>query len=182
MPSCQGGKDKQGNDRYVSSGCAGDQGIEPAAAKKNPDGYWKASRNNPIGSIGRAAGLNSPSNNLLGSASKNRLLGSLMHKYGVIPGYSEHGYQVAPLGNMAAVYREYKEIRGELAEADAYAVSKDNLGVPHLLSATQITIYHWSVFESHGLGRSVFGGTPFSGTLGDLMITRGIWCGRCDVE
>lgn len=154
--------------------------AQASLQRGDANGYWRNSPNNPIQDVGEGLDPNSSDGISKGSAAKDRLMTALMAKHGVIPGYNEHGVKIPPKGNMLAVFKDYNAIRISIARADAAAIRADRTGTPHLLSARQITLYHFKVFDRFGIDRQVFGGTPFTGTLNDLKFTTFIWCSQCD--
>lgn len=168
----------------MSGSCSGNCGVTSQAQaslqRSDANGYWRNSPNNPIQDVGEGANPDASDEGWKGSAAKDRLMSVLMAKHGVIPGYNEHGVKIPPKGDMRAVFKEYSTIRLALAREDAAAIRADRTGTPHLLSARQITLYHFRVFDRFGIDRQVFGGTPFSGTLKDLKFTTFIWCSQCD--
>ncbi len=76
----------------------------------------------------------------------------------------------------------------QLLELLLLAVSGDELGIPHLLSPSQIADYHHEVFASHSISPHVFGGTIGIPTmhLGTLSVSpnsySNLWCNGCDVK
>jgi RHS repeat-associated protein len=176
---CAGGGFVQG-----AGSCSGKCGVPSQAQaslqRGDANGYWRNSPNNPIQDVGEGANPDASDGGWKGSAAKDRLMSALMAKHGVIPGYNEHGVKIPPKGDMLAVFKEYSAIRLALAREDAAAIRADRTGTPHLLSARQITLYHFRVFDRFGINRQFFGGTPFSGTLKDLKFTTFIWCSQCD--
>lgn len=84
-------------------------------------------------------------------------------------------------------YDEYN-VNIKLMDAHADYVRADNIGVYGLLSDREIAQYHHDVFRSMGLPSSTFGGTPITGGLNDIPISRWImkkvggadWCSGCD--
>ncbi|WP_290982862.1 RHS repeat-associated core domain-containing protein [Ferrovibrio sp.] len=72
------------------------------------------------------------------------------------------------------------QIRVDLMRAHVIAVDSDARGAPGLLSPRQVAEYHHEVFVLHGLPATAFGGTPFTGRLGEANWTRAVWCNRCD--
>jgi RHS repeat-associated protein len=176
---CAGGGFVQG-----AGSCSGNCGVPSQAQaslqRGDANGYWRNSPNNPIQDVGEGANPDASDGGWKGSAAKDRLMSALMAKHGVIPGYNEHGVKIPPKGDMLAVFKEYSAIRLALAREDATAIRADRTGTPHLLSARQITLYHFRVFDRFGINRQFFGGTPFSGTLKDLKFTTFIWCSQCD--
>ena len=72
------------------------------------------------------------------------------------------------------------QVRVDLATAHIYFTDGDRLGVRGLLNPGQIAEYHHQVFDRHGLPPTTFGGTPFTGVVGEAWVTRPVWCGGCD--
>jgi hypothetical protein len=91
----------------------------------------------------------------------------------IVPGYSD---PKTVAGEIKSATNEYNKIRLEIAQASSAAV-KANGG--RSLSALQVAQYHWAVFHDHGLPRTTFGGTPFTGTALDIPILKGAWCATC---
>ncbi len=75
---------------------------------------------------------------------------------------------------------DINQVRIDLARAHIGAIDADTGGVIGLLNPVQIAIYHHAVFARYGLPSTAFGGTPFTGAVGEANITRLIWCGGCD--
>ncbi len=111
--------------------------------------------------------------------SKKWLIRALARKHGGSV-EAKTGSPTATKSQWKAIRKEYGVIRQGLATAHWNAVRNDTQGKPAHLSAQQIAQYHWRVFEAHGLSRTVFGGTPFTGTSADLYITKPFWCGGYD--
>lgn len=65
-----------------------------------------------------------------------------------------------------------------LARAHANAVRSDNVGVPGLLSASQIQRYHENYFRSIGMPASTFGGQTVGFNNDSFMD----WCRGCDTR
>ncbi|HEX7046956.1 MAG TPA: RHS repeat-associated core domain-containing protein, partial [Gammaproteobacteria bacterium] len=74
------------------------------------------------------------------------------------------------------------EVRTQLMNAHIRAVDSDKTGVLGLLNPEQIARYHHTVFERLGLPTTAFGGTPFTGAVGEANWTRTFWCRGCDWE
>ncbi|MBL4868076.1 MAG: RHS repeat-associated core domain-containing protein [Pseudomonadales bacterium] len=72
------------------------------------------------------------------------------------------------------------QVRVDLATAHINFTDGDRLGVRGLLNPGQIAEYHHQVFDRHGLPPTTFGGTPFTGAVGEAWATRPVWCGGCD--
>lgn len=72
------------------------------------------------------------------------------------------------------------EVRVSLMNAHVDAVSSDTSGVIGLLNPEQIATYHHDVFADYGLPTTTFGGTPFTGAVGEAKWTRPFWCYGCD--
>lgn len=75
-----------------------------------------------------------------------------------------------------------KEVQIALMNKHAEFVQADNFGVKGLLNPTQIAEYHYEVFDTMGLPRSTFGGTPLTGRLSEAGVWRSIWCTGCDTQ
>ena len=71
-------------------------------------------------------------------------------------------------------------VRLDLANAHIGAVDQDTRGVLGLLHPEQIAEYHHTTFEGYGLPSTAFGGTPFTGAVGEANWTRPVWCLGCD--
>jgi RHS repeat-associated protein len=147
----------------------------------NVDAYYasRAKRGDPMGKMGLDFSLQRKGSAAV-EGSKKGLLASLYNK-GI--GQDKDGNLIpdAPRSR-ADVVKEYNQIRLEIARAHMTAVDRDQSGVRGLLSALQISQYHWRVFNSHGLPDNTFGGTPVTGTRIDLIFTRPLWCASCDTE
>ena len=78
-------------------------------------------------------------------------------------------------------YDEY-DVNVMLMQAHGKAVNRDKRGIPRILHHEQITQYHHRIFNSMGLPATTFGGTPFTGTLGESRIWAPLWCGGCDTQ
>ena len=74
------------------------------------------------------------------------------------------------------------EVRVRLMAAHVRAVDFDMEGVVGLLNPRQVAEYHHVVFREFGLPPTAFGGTPFTGYLGeaDNWLYTWVWCGGCD--
>jgi len=146
--------------------------------------YWasRCKRGDPIGCL--AANYRSDSKATgLASISRAGLEGAIASQHIVKWTYAlaANGEgTLVPQYDRAAIGKEYLAIRWDLAWSHMRAVDGDRSGVRGLLSASQITDYHWSVFAKYGLSRFVFGGTMVTGTKFDLNFNVGLWCGGCD--
>ena len=88
-------------------------------------------------------------------------------------------------GNYLLIHGELpnlKEVQIALMNKHAEFVQADNFGVKGLLNPTQIAEYHYEVFDTMGLPRSTFGGTPLTGRLFEAGVWRSIWCTGCDTQ
>ena len=68
----------------------------------------------------------------------------------------------------------------DLMSKHAIAIQGDTAGIPGQLSALESTKIHHEVFRKAGLPSITFGGTPFTGSTMDLLITTPFWCSGCD--
>ena len=74
------------------------------------------------------------------------------------------------------------QVRSELANAHIRFTDNDTSGIRGLLNPSQIAEYHHNVFRDHNLPPTAFGGTPFTGAVGEANFTRPFWCGGCDTR
>ena len=72
------------------------------------------------------------------------------------------------------------QVRAELMNAHIRFTDRDTSGISGLLNPGQIAKYHHQVFDRHNLPPTAFGGTPFTGAVGEAWYTAPIWCGGCD--
>ena len=68
----------------------------------------------------------------------------------------------------------------DLMVAHVGAVNTDIQGLPGKLGARQIAQYHHVTFDTYGLPRRTFGGTPVTGLLPEADRTKFIWCPSCE--
>lgn len=73
-------------------------------------------------------------------------------------------------------------IRRDLTNAYINSVDNDRAGKIGLLNPAQIAKYHHEVFAKHGLPATAFGGTPFTGKMGDIVLTYPLWAWFSDVK
>jgi len=129
--------------------------------------FWES--RNLIGDPVAKAGLGSlnPSNNpvdyLIGGTSINNRLTAYDRVYGS--------------GN-----QDVKQVRLDLMNAHVNTVDRDKSGVVGLLNPEQVAEYHHRVFRRYNLPPTTFGGTPFTGSVGEASWTRPVWCWGCDWE
>lgn len=128
-------------------------------------GFWN-SRNavgDPVASAGLASldGGSGPVDYLFGGTSINNRLTAFDRVYGN--------------GNI-----DLNAVRTDLAIEHMNAVSGDRSGIHGLLSPSQVARYHHGVFDDYGLPSTAFGGTPFTGSVGEANWTRPFWCNGCD--
>ncbi|MBG6119003.1 MULTISPECIES: RHS repeat domain-containing protein [unclassified Sphingobium] len=149
--------------------------AERSAVKANDlNAYWESrcKRGDPIGCLGLEYGKREASG--LASISQRALREAIAKNHGyVAPNHISPGR----LGDTKAALTEYNKVRIDLMNEHMKAVDRDQ---NHQLSSTQITEYHWKVFDDHSIPRSTFGGTIFTGTTLDLWLTERFWCASCD--
>jgi hypothetical protein len=67
-----------------------------------------------------------------------------------------------------------------IIDAHILTTSQDNQGILGKLDVQRIALYHFDVFGLLGLPNRTFGGTPMTGSLEELRVTRRIWCPSCE--
>lgn len=75
---------------------------------------------------------------------------------------------------------DLEEVGLSLIDRHITATGQDNQGILGKLDVQRIALYHFDEFDDLGLPRRTFGGTPITGTLVDLRVTRRIWCPSCE--
>jgi hypothetical protein len=155
--------------RKLVNGMAKDQSITPEqrrlAELGDAEAFWKARKavGDPVARFGLASlhPKTDPMDTLFGGKSINDRLEAFSRVY-------------------AGRSADIPAIRQDLIRAHVAAVDADRTGHPGRLTPGQITDYHHEVLEKYGLPSTTFGGTPFSGSKGDIALTYPLWAWGTD--